>query len=37
MNTLGCVGFGWLRPAGVRRELEKMTASWQGPPLAGSA
>ena len=25
-------GFGWLRPEGVRRELEKMTANWQGPP-----
>jgi hypothetical protein len=30
--TLGCAGFGWLRPEGVRRELEKMAASWQGPP-----
>jgi WD40 repeat protein len=25
-------GFGWLRPEGVRRELEKMTAEWKGPP-----
>ena len=25
-------GYGWLRPEGVRRELEKMTAEWQGPP-----
>ena len=25
-------GFGWLRPEVVRRELEKMTADWQGPP-----
>jgi hypothetical protein len=25
--------FGWLRPKGVRRQLEKMTAEWQGPPL----
>ena len=23
--TLGCAGFGWLRPEGVRRELERMT------------
>jgi WD40 repeat protein len=23
--------YGWLRPEGVRRELEKMTAEWQGP------
>jgi hypothetical protein len=30
--TLGCAGYGWLRPEGVRRELEKMAASWQGPP-----
>jgi len=26
------LGFGWLRPEGVRRQLEKMTADWQGPP-----
>ena len=32
LDTLGCAGFGWLRPEGVRRELEKMTANWQGPP-----
>jgi WD40 repeat protein/serine/threonine protein kinase len=25
-------GYGWLRPQGVRRQLEKMTAEWQGPP-----
>jgi len=25
-------GLGWLRPEGVRRELEKMTTQWQGPP-----
>jgi WD40 repeat protein len=31
--TLGCAGYGWLRPEGVRRELEKMAASWQGPPV----
>ena len=30
--TLGCAGYGWLRPEGVRRELDKMAASWQGPP-----
>ena len=22
----------WLRSKGVRRQLEKMTAEWQGPP-----
>jgi len=32
LYTLGCAGFGWLRPEGVRRELETMAASWQGPP-----
>jgi WD40 repeat protein len=27
-------GYGWLRPEGVRKQLEKMTAEWQGlPPL----
>jgi WD40 repeat protein len=25
-------GYGWLRPDGVRRELEKMTVEWKGPP-----
>ncbi|MBN2559618.1 MAG: protein kinase [Phycisphaerae bacterium] len=29
--TLGCAGYGWLRPEGVRRKLEEMTANWQGP------
>jgi hypothetical protein len=29
--TLGCAGYGWLRPDGVRRELDKMAATWQGP------
>ena len=24
-------GYGWLRPEGVKRELEKMAAAWQGP------
>ena len=32
VNQLGRAGYGWLRPEGVRRELEKMTAEWQGPP-----
>jgi hypothetical protein len=30
--TLGCVGYGWLQPEGVRRELEKMTANWLSSP-----
>ena len=25
-------GYGWLRPEGVRKKLEEMTANWQGPP-----
>jgi WD40 repeat protein/serine/threonine protein kinase len=36
LYTLGCAGYGWLRPEGVKRELEKMAASWTGPlPLFG--
>jgi WD40 repeat protein len=33
LYTLGYAGYGWLRPEGVRRELEKMTAEWKGPKL----
>jgi WD40 repeat protein len=29
LYTLGCVGYGWLRAEGVRRELEQMTAGWK--------
>ena len=32
LYTLGCAGYGWLRPEGVRRELEKLAATWQEPP-----
>ena len=32
LYTLGCAGYGWLRPNGVRRELQKMAAKWNGPP-----
>ncbi|MFW6114396.1 MAG: hypothetical protein ACOC7K_01505 [bacterium] len=32
LYNLGCAGYGWLRPEGVKRELEKMAANWQGPP-----
>jgi WD40 repeat protein len=35
LYTLGCAGYGWLRPEGVRRELAKMAAEWQGPPPIG--
>jgi len=34
ITTLQHAGFGWLRPEGVRRELEKMAAEWTGPPPA---
>jgi WD40 repeat protein len=30
---LGYRGYGWLRPEGVRRQLEKMTSEWKGPPM----
>ena len=30
--NLGYAGLGWLRSEGVRRELERMAASWEGPP-----
>ena len=26
------VGYGWLRPEGVRRKPEQLTEEWQGPP-----
>ncbi len=32
LDQLACAGYGWLRPEGVSRELEKMAADWQGPP-----
>jgi tetratricopeptide (TPR) repeat protein len=32
LHTLACAGYGWLRPEGVRKKLEEMTANWQGPP-----
>ena len=32
LDKLGCAGYGWLRPEGVRRELNNMAATWQGPP-----
>ena len=31
LHTLGCVGYGWLRPEGVRRELERMSADYPRP------
>jgi hypothetical protein len=32
VERLSRAGYGWLRPEGVRRELEKMAAAWQDPP-----
>jgi len=32
LEDLQLRGFGWLRPEGVRKKLEEMTANWQGPP-----
>jgi WD40 repeat protein len=32
LAELGYRGYGWLRPEGVRRQLEKMTSEWKGPP-----
>jgi WD40 repeat protein len=29
LYTLGCAGYGWLRPDGVGRELERMAAAWR--------
>jgi WD40 repeat protein len=33
LDTLANAGYGWLRAEGVRRELKKMAANWNGPPL----
>jgi serine/threonine protein kinase len=35
LDRLGCAGYGWLRPEGVRRQLDKMAGAWQGPPPLG--
>lgn len=32
VRSLSNSGYGWLRPDGVRRELEKTARTWQGPP-----
>ncbi|MBI4025314.1 MAG: protein kinase [Verrucomicrobia bacterium] len=32
LYTLGCAGYGWLRPEGVRRKLEEIAADWTEPP-----
>jgi predicted Zn finger-like uncharacterized protein len=30
LYTLGCAGYGWLRPEGVRKKLEQMARKWKG-------
>ena len=32
LNTLANAGYGWLRPEGMHKELQKMAATWDGPP-----
>jgi WD40 repeat protein/serine/threonine protein kinase len=32
LYTVGCAGYGWLRPQGVRRQLERLARGWRGPP-----
>ena len=31
LDTLGCSGYGWLRPDGIRRELAEMVNDWSEP------
>lgn len=33
VNQLAYRAYAWLRPDGIRQELEKMIRKWQGPPL----
>jgi WD40 repeat protein/serine/threonine protein kinase len=37
LYTLGCAGYGWLRPAGVQRRLEELARTWNGPEAMGPA
>jgi WD40 repeat protein len=32
VRTLGCAGYGWLRPDGIRHRLEEMAETWTEPP-----
>jgi len=34
LYTLGCAGYGWLLPEGVRQKLKKFTAEWDGLPAS---
>jgi hypothetical protein len=33
LRTLGYAGYGWLKPEGIRRQLNQMVRSWIGLPL----
>jgi len=33
LRALGNAGYGWLRPEGVMRELRRLSAGWDRPPL----
>ena len=35
LYTLGCAGYGWLRPEGVRRKLAELAAARRGPAGTG--
>jgi hypothetical protein len=35
LTDLSYRGFGWLRPEGVRKQLERMARSWTQPPALG--
>jgi WD40 repeat protein/serine/threonine protein kinase len=32
LHTLGCAGYGWLRPEGIQQKLELLARTWNGPP-----
>jgi len=32
LYTLGCAGYGWLRPEGIKINLDYLARRWQGPP-----
>jgi WD40 repeat protein len=34
LYTLGCAGYGWLRPEGVQLKLEELMRTWIGPGAA---
>lgn len=32
LYTLGCAGYGWLRPESIQKKVHEMARSWTGPP-----